>query len=233
MLLSLDPGGGAVIGIQFDHDFVRVAIADLSLTILAEGVIDSDVDHDAEAGLDAAAELVERPARPTPVSTVDRVIGAGVALSGPVDRETGLRQLGDDPAGLGRDRRRARGCSERLGVPSRGRKRREPRRARRIGARCGPGRERDGVRDAVVGHRRRTDPRAAGCTAARAAIAGEIGHVSVDDNGHMCRCGNRGCLETMVGAAALTELLRRSHGEHITSSGWSRWPARAIRAAGA
>ena len=41
-------------------------------------------------------------------------------------------------------------------------------------------------------------------------MAGEIGHVSVDERGHMCRCGNRGCLETMVGAAALTELLRRS-----------------------
>ena len=47
-------------------------------------------------------------------------------------------------------------------------------------------------------------------------MAGELGHVSVDDRGHMCRCGNRGCLETMVGAAALTELLRRSHGDDIT-----------------
>jgi predicted NBD/HSP70 family sugar kinase len=35
----------------------------------------------------------------------------------------------------------------------------------------------------------------------------------------MCRCGNRGCLETMVGAAALTDLLRRSHGEDITVEG--------------
>jgi predicted NBD/HSP70 family sugar kinase len=47
-------------------------------------------------------------------------------------------------------------------------------------------------------------------------MAGEIGHVSVDDAGHMCRCGNRGCLETIVGAAALIELLRRSHGAEIT-----------------
>ena len=28
--------------------------------------------------------------------------------------------------------------------------------------------------------------------------AGELGHVLVDDNGPICRCGNRGCLETLV-----------------------------------
>ena len=37
LMISLDPGACAVIGIQLDHDFVRVAIADLSLTLLAEG----------------------------------------------------------------------------------------------------------------------------------------------------------------------------------------------------
>ena len=46
--------------------------------------------------------------------------------------------------------------------------------------------------------------------------AGEIGHVLVDENGQMCRCGNRGCLETLVGADALTDLLRRSHGPDLT-----------------
>ena len=50
-------------------------------------------------------------------------------------------------------------------------------------------------------------------------IAGEIGHVTVDDAGHMCRCGNRGCLETLVGAGALLDLIRRSHGPEITIEG--------------
>ena len=36
-------------------------------------------------------------------------------------------------------------------------------------------------------------------------IAGEIGHVQVGEDGHVCRCGNRGCLETMVSAARLLE----------------------------
>ncbi len=34
--------------------------------------------------------------------------------------------------------------------------------------------------------------------------AGELGHVTIDDNGPVCDCGNRGCLETLAGAAAVT-----------------------------
>lgn len=34
-------------------------------------------------------------------------------------------------------------------------------------------------------------------------VAGEIGHVPLDDNGPLCDCGNRGCLEAMAGASQL------------------------------
>jgi predicted NBD/HSP70 family sugar kinase len=46
-------------------------------------------------------------------------------------------------------------------------------------------------------------------------LAGELGHVLVDPGGRVCRCGNRGCLETVAGADALAELLRLSHGEGL------------------
>jgi predicted NBD/HSP70 family sugar kinase len=36
--------------------------------------------------------------------------------------------------------------------------------------------------------------------------AGQIGHVTLDENGAICRCGNRGCLETVAGGKALLEL---------------------------
>ena len=32
-------------------------------------------------------------------------------------------------------------------------------------------------------------------------MAGEIGHVLVDETGPICRCGNRGCLETYISGA--------------------------------
>jgi predicted NBD/HSP70 family sugar kinase len=40
-----------------------------------------------------------------------------------------------------------------------------------------------------------------------AGFAGEIGHLTVDEQGRICRCGNRGCLETVVGGASLVDLL--------------------------
>lgn len=45
-----------------------------------------------------------------------------------------------------------------------------------------------------------------------AGTAGEIGHLTIDENGPVCRCGNRGCLETYVGSQALLEALAGSHG---------------------
>ncbi|MGL4745089.1 MAG: ROK family transcriptional regulator [Dermatophilaceae bacterium] len=45
-----------------------------------------------------------------------------------------------------------------------------------------------------------------------AGTAGEIGHVTVDEGGPMCRCGNRGCLDAFVGAQAMLGALRNTHG---------------------
>ena len=38
-------------------------------------------------------------------------------------------------------------------------------------------------------------------------LAGQFGHVTVDKSGRECRCGNRGCLETVVGGSYLLERL--------------------------
>ncbi|HSM04342.1 MAG TPA: ROK family transcriptional regulator [Longimicrobiales bacterium] len=39
-------------------------------------------------------------------------------------------------------------------------------------------------------------------------VTGEIGHLSLDPNGPPCVCGNRGCLATFIGSAALVERAR-------------------------
>ena len=43
------------------------------------------------------------------------------------------------------------------------------------------------------------------CCAARGAMATQFGHYSIDRNGPECPCGNRGCLERIVGENALGE----------------------------
>jgi predicted NBD/HSP70 family sugar kinase len=213
VLLSLDPSAGAVLGVQLDHRCVRVAVADLSLTLLAEGSREIDVDHDASAALDAAAALAEEVLTEAEVDG-ERLLGAGVGLAGPIDRASGTvgsstilpgwvgvnvaAELGDrievavhvdNDANLGALAESVlgagRGASEMAYLM--------------LSSGVGGG--------LILGGRLY---RGTGGT------AGEIGHVLVDENAHMCRCGNRGCLETFVGEAALLELLRRSHGEDLT-----------------
>ena len=43
--------------------------------------------------------------------------------------------------------------------------------------------------------------------------AGELGHVTVQEGGALCRCGNRGCAEMLAGTDALLEAVRPVYGE--------------------
>jgi glucokinase len=40
-------------------------------------------------------------------------------------------------------------------------------------------------------------------------VAGEVGHMTIDDKGPICSCGNRGCWETLASGTALTREARK------------------------
>lgn len=40
--------------------------------------------------------------------------------------------------------------------------------------------------------------------------AGEVGHISIDPNGPLCRCGQRGCIEALAGGGAIAERWRHA-----------------------
>jgi hypothetical protein len=48
--------------------------------------------------------------------------------------------------------------------------------------------------------------------------AGELGHVVVEPQGALCRCGNRGCLETVASPPAIADLLTRSWGRPVATT---------------
>lgn len=69
-------------------------------------------------------------------------------------------------------------------------------------------------------------------------FAGELGHVSVDLNGPICRCGRRGCLETYAGRRALVEAAGVASGPEAVSAKaaaelYHRWLAGDARAVSA
>jgi predicted NBD/HSP70 family sugar kinase len=216
VLLRLAPSAGAALGLDFGHRHVRVAVADLSSTVLAERRIEVDVDVAAATALDAAAELVEEVLREAGVER-SQVVGAGMGLPGPIDRRTGT--VGSSVilpgwAGLHAGDELARRIDFHVEVDN----------DANLGALAesslGAGR---GMQDIVyvkissgigsglvLGGRLHH-----GATG----IAGEIGHVQVRADGAVCRCGNRGCLETVASGPALLNLLRPAHDESLTLAG--------------
>lgn len=48
--------------------------------------------------------------------------------------------------------------------------------------------------------------------------AGEIGHVVVEENGELCRCGKRGCLETIASARAVVQQMKMNSLEEVIAS---------------
>lgn len=214
-LLALDRSVGAVLGIDFGHDRILAAVSDLSRTILAETVRDLDVDNNAKGALDLGAELVEDLLEEVGLDRAD-VIGVGIALSGPIDHQRGaVHDTSILPGWAGLEV--AAEMSRRLGLPV------HLDNDANLGALAevtlGAGRE---ARNALyvmissgIGAGLIIDGRP---YRGRRGMAGEIGHVLVDDTGPICRCGNRGCLETYVSGPALAELLRSTRGGDLTVS---------------
>jgi predicted NBD/HSP70 family sugar kinase/biotin operon repressor len=214
VLLRLDPAAGVAVGIYFDHDEVRVALADLSSTVLGEDRTEIDVDHSAIDAIDVAVEMVRSLQR---AAGVDRsqLVGAGVGLSGPVDRRTG--KISSDVilpgwAGLQAQRELADRLELHVEVDN------DANLGALAEASFGAGR---GLKDIV--YVTAGSGIGAGLVLGgrvhrgEAGLAGEIGHVQARVDGAVCRCGNRGCLETVAGEGALRALLRPRLGYEVTA----------------
>src|SRR3954452_24167051 len=200
VLLSFDRSAGAVIGIDFGHSHIGVVVGDLSHTVLAELWRDVDVDSSASHGLDIATELVEAALEEAGIDR-ERVLGVGMGIPGPITSSSGtVGSTSILPGWVGVDAASA--MHERLGMVVR------VENDANLGALAelvwGAGRGaqdfvfvsvRSGIGGALVIDGRLY--RGSGGT------AGELGHTLFRENGELCRCGNRGCLETVAGTTAV------------------------------
>ena len=203
ILLTLDRSAGLVLGIDFGHEHVHVAIADLSRTILAERVQRARRRRLRRARARRRRRARRRGRRGGRRRRRPRARRRRRPV-GPDRRRRGHRARRQDPARLGRRaaRRRARARASACACTSTT----TPTSARSPRSRFGAG---IGARDAIylmvsggVGAGLILGGelyRGAGGT------AGELGHVLVDEAGPICRCGNRGCLEMMAGGRAILE----------------------------
>ena len=212
-LIGLGRPAGAAIGIDFGKRHLAVAIADLAHIVLAEARREIPEDLHAAEAMDSAAELVDEVLGAARMSRGD-VIGVGLGLPGPIHRRTGraaspeilpgwvglriqeemedrldLRVQADNDANLGALAELFWGAGQDAADLI----------YIKVATGVGAG--------LVVGGR---------LFHGVGGTAGEIGHATIDEQGPICRCGNRGCLETFAAAPAIVDLLRRSLGHDLT-----------------
>ncbi|MER6141477.1 ROK family protein [Streptomyces sparsogenes] len=211
--VSLSGDAGIVVGVDFGHTHLRVAIGNLAHQVLAEESEPLDVDASASQGLDRAEHLVSRLIAATGISQ-EKVVGVGLGVPAPIDVETGtLGSTAILPGWAGTNPRDD--LAERLGVPV------HVDNDANLGALgelvWGAGR---GVAD--LAYIKVADGVGAGLVISGqiyrgpGGTAGEIGHITLDESGPVCRCGNRGCLETFTAARYVLPLLYSSHGADLT-----------------
>lgn len=207
ILLSLDPASGGFGGVAFAHDSVRVTLVDRSGAVLADDREELDVDSQADRALDVAAGMV-RALGDAARMPLTRLLGVGVAVSAPLISRHAFASDQIFPGWAEVDVSTA--LESRLGLPV------QLGNDANLGAlaelRFGAG---QGVRNllylmlsAGVGAGIILDGQ---LYEGDTGTAGELGHVVVDPGGSVCRCGNRGCLETVAGVGALTRALRHSY----------------------
>lgn len=203
----LNTAAGTVIGVDFGFRTVRVLVCDAAGDELASSEGRLPDFYSAPAGLELGAGLIRQAlaAADRPLSSVDAI---GVALPGPVDalhqRISGSFVLpGWDDQGAA-DFERAFGGPVVLENDAN---------LAALGEHIfGAGR---GVANSLtvkfhsgIGAGIMIDNRLV--SGARGG-AGEIGHTCVDPRGPLCRCGKRGCLDTLAAAPALIEAMSAQH----------------------
>jgi predicted NBD/HSP70 family sugar kinase len=211
--LALQETSEVVLGIDFGHSHVRVAVAGTDHDILSECQSELDVNHHALAALDTAVRMA-RETLTEAGADLSRVVGVGIGIPGPVDRERGTAGSATIlPGWVGI--RIAEAMEDRIGLPV------EIENDANLGALAeltwGAGQGCSNfayVKAATgIGAGLVLDGR---LLRGASGTAGELGHTTLDQAGALCYCGNRGCLETVASGPAIVGLVTRATGETLT-----------------
>ncbi|WP_344611295.1 ROK family transcriptional regulator [Dactylosporangium salmoneum] len=183
-LLTLDPSSGQFLGVDIGHTRVRIAVADAAHDIIAAGHAKYGPDLDRGQRVEVAFALIDRVAARTGVS-FRALQGVGVGVAGPWPAAPDLAGMFGERFGapvIVDNNTRFAGLAEAITD--------------------GPDvhdvmyvRLSDGIGGGlVVGGR---------LVAGAGGAAGEFGHVTAQPGGDPCRCGKRGCLETVASIPAV------------------------------
>jgi glucokinase-like ROK family protein len=200
ILLDFNPRAGFVVGLDIGATHLLAVVADLQATLLVTLEEPFSIEVGPEKGLAQAAQIVETALEQANISR-PRVLGVGVAVPGPVDYAAGM--VVSPPIMPGWDRVPIRDrLQEALSLPV------YLDNDANLGAlgeyAYGAGKNVSNLAYIKIGT-------GIGCGLivdgriyrGQRGYAGEIGHLTIDENGPPCRCGSFGCLESMASAEAI------------------------------
>lgn len=203
--LALNPMGGCAVGVEIDATGVRVVLTDFTAQCIWRRTLLVDEGESQEGYFQCAEEMVRQALLQAQAREL-RVLGVGVALPGLVDVHCG--ELRYAPSLRWHDIPFRARWSKRFGLPIL---------IENSANAAALGEYYFGVAQNVpnflyIG---------AGTTMGggivingtllrgRGGFAGEMGHITLDPDGAVCRCGARGCWETLVGPEQVVAQYRR------------------------
>jgi glucokinase-like ROK family protein len=200
IILEINPNGGKVVGIEMGATHITYILADWSASVLNEIEIPFNIDDGPEIGIKTIDENIHSFLAQSGL-TINDIGAVGIGVPGPINLEFGTVNAPPIMAGWDRYPIRDR-LKEIWGVPislnndaemgalgewAYGVGRGETNLVYiKVGTGIGAGLLLDGR----IYH---------GTTGS----AGEIGHMTIEEDGPICTCGNYGCLEAIVGGHAI------------------------------
>ncbi|MCK9919789.1 MULTISPECIES: ROK family transcriptional regulator [Microbacterium] len=209
ILVSLARQTGLVAGVHYSARHLRIALADATRTIVSETSLPLAPDHRHDAELDRLALLLGDMLDSLGMTTRD-LLAVGVALPASLDPRTGMVSTpgllrGWEGIDIASSLEARIDCAVIADSEANAGAIAEAREGAAIG-----------IGSSVfvrVGHTISAGIVVGGDVLPGAhGKAGQIGHVTIDENGPVCRCNNRGCLETYAAGPALLSLFPRSEG---------------------
>ncbi|MGN7800002.1 ROK family protein [Leifsonia sp. 22587] len=214
LLVQLTDTGDVAVGVDFGRRHVRIVLATLGYDVIAEEQVALEPGYDVLGAVREASSLLDRM---LVEGGHDResVLAVGVGIPGPIDRRTGTVLQGAIlPEWVGITRRE---LEDVFGFPV------MVDNDANLGALAevtwGANRGERNIIFVKIG---------TGIGAGLIlngqpyygflGITGELGHTPVAEHGVICRCGNRGCLESVASTSVMLESLGRGAGAAVTTA---------------
>ncbi len=191
-VLTLNPQAGTCVGVVMGLGEIKLLLADVSHAIIADKVMPMGWDYSPEQAVQVVKQLMREAYDENSIS-MNGLLGVGVAVSGPVNPiDSRVQRASVVPTWAGIEIRKVFEPALKQPIFSDNESNCAALAEMMWGAAVG---QTDfvlfkidlGVGGAIVSGGRIITGIAGG--------GGEFGHITIDPNGELCRCGNRGCLE--------------------------------------